>query len=120
MGRMGFEPTTFPVLITFRLSAERSSQAELPAQPFKICPLFKFVKTSCRDLAESEDYLTPYDIRILYYCHCMNEQCDKCEKEVYGAYHCISCCADLNTREELHQHLDDCNDAVFLNPLQED
>gem|GEM_PF-7128561 len=51
---------------------------------------------------------------------CMSEQCDKCEKEIYGMYHCLSCCTDIDTREELREHLNDCNEAVFLNPLAED
>lgn len=50
----------------------------------------------------------------------MSEQCDKCEKEEYGIYHCVSCCSNINTREELQQHLGNCNEAVFLNPLKED
>ncbi|MGH9878730.1 MAG: hypothetical protein ACRD38_04530 [Nitrososphaerales archaeon] len=49
----------------------------------------------------------------------MSEQCVKCEKEIDGVYHCINCCVDLNTRDELRQHLGDCSEAVFLNPLED-
>lgn len=47
----------------------------------------------------------------------MSEECGKCEKQVYGVYHCIVCCADLNSAEDMRGHMGDCDKAVFLNPL---